>query len=38
MIDPGNDASIRVASRLGFREFDHVDYRGSPVNLYERVR
>jgi RimJ/RimL family protein N-acetyltransferase len=38
MIDPSNDASIRVASRLGFREFDHVDYRGSPVNLYERVR
>jgi RimJ/RimL family protein N-acetyltransferase len=38
MIDPANDASIRVASRLGFREFDRVEYRGSPVNLYERVR
>ena len=38
MIEPGNDASIRVAKRLGFREFDSADYRGSPVELYERVR
>jgi RimJ/RimL family protein N-acetyltransferase len=38
MIDPANDASIRVAARLGFRDFDTVDYRGSPVTLYERVR
>ena len=38
MIEPGNDASIRVATRLGFREFDSADYRGSLVTLYERVR
>jgi RimJ/RimL family protein N-acetyltransferase len=37
MIEPGNDASIRVATRLGFREFDSADYRGSRVTLYERV-
>ena len=38
MIDPGNDASIRVATRLGFTEFAQTSYRDSPVNLYERVR
>lgn len=38
MIDPANEASIRVANRLGFVEIARVDYRGSPVNLYERVR
>ena len=38
MIEPGNDASIRVATRLGFRAFGSADYRGSPVTLYERVR
>ena len=38
MIEPGNEASIRVATRLGFRAFDSVDYRGSAVTLYERVR
>jgi RimJ/RimL family protein N-acetyltransferase len=36
MIDPANEASIRVASRLGFHEFDKVDYRSAPVILYER--
>jgi RimJ/RimL family protein N-acetyltransferase len=38
MIEPANERSIRVASRLGFVEFDRADYRDSPVNLYERVR
>lgn len=37
MIDPANDASIRVAKRLAFHQFDSVDYRGSPVGLFERV-
>lgn len=37
MIDPENVASIRVATRLGFTEFDRADYRGSPVTLFERV-
>ena len=38
MIDPANTPSIRVASRLGFAEFDRVDYRESPVVLFERLR
>jgi RimJ/RimL family protein N-acetyltransferase len=38
MIDPANEPSIRVAHRLGFREFDRTDYRDAPVILYERVR
>ena len=38
MIDPANAPSIRVATRLGFREFERVDFRGSPVTLFERVR
>ena len=37
MIDPANDASIRVAMRLGFHRFDSVDYRGSAVDLFDRV-
>lgn len=38
MIDPANEASIRVANRLGFTEFAQTSFRDSPVNLYERVR
>lgn len=38
MIDPGNLASIRVAARLGFVEFERTLYRGSPIVLFERVR
>jgi RimJ/RimL family protein N-acetyltransferase len=37
MIDPGNEPSIRVANRLGFREFDRIDYRDTPVVLFERM-
>ena len=37
MIDPANEASIRVAQRLGFAAFETVDYRGSPVTLFERI-
>jgi RimJ/RimL family protein N-acetyltransferase len=38
MIDPANEASIRVAQRLGFSVFASVDYRGSSVTLFERIR
>lgn len=38
MIDPGNEASIRVATRLGFAEFARANYRDSSVTLYERLR
>lgn len=37
MIEPANEPSIRVATRLGFREFDRASYRDAPVNLYERL-
>lgn len=36
MIHPDNTASIRVAARLGFTEFDRTSYRDSPVALFER--
>jgi RimJ/RimL family protein N-acetyltransferase len=36
MIDPGNDASIRVAGKLGFREFTRTTYKGDPAILFER--
>lgn len=38
MIDPANIASIKVAERLGFAEFERSDYRGSPIVLFERIR
>ena len=38
MIGPANEPSIRVARRLGFREFERSGYRDSPVVLFERVR
>jgi RimJ/RimL family protein N-acetyltransferase len=38
MIDPANTASIRVAERLGFAEFERTTYRDSPIVLFERVR
>jgi RimJ/RimL family protein N-acetyltransferase len=36
MIDPGNDASIRVAEKLGFRELARSTYHDEPAILYER--
>lgn len=38
MIDPANEPSIRVATRLGFTEFAQTTYRDAPVNLFERIR
>jgi RimJ/RimL family protein N-acetyltransferase len=36
IIDPGNVASTRVASRLGFTQVAAASYHGSDVNLFER--
>ncbi|KPF92664.1 hypothetical protein IP81_05570 [Novosphingobium sp. AAP83] len=39
MIDPENTASIRLAGRLGFSQYDaHAFSDGATVNLYERTR
>ncbi|HTV70319.1 MAG TPA: GNAT family N-acetyltransferase [Rhizobiaceae bacterium] len=35
-VDPGNPASLRVAEKVGFREFARGDYLGKPVILFER--
>jgi RimJ/RimL family protein N-acetyltransferase len=37
MIDPANVASIRLAERLGFTEFERTTYRDGPIVLYERL-
>jgi len=36
IIDPGNAASIKVAQRLGFAEYDRKIYKGGEVILFER--
>ena len=36
MIDPGNTASLRVAARLGFREFARTKFHGEPIILLQR--
>jgi len=36
MIDPGNAPSIRVATKVGFREYARTSYKGAPTILYER--
>lgn len=36
MIDPGNAASLRVAGKLGFREFARTEFHGEPIILLER--
>lgn len=36
LIDPDNLASMRVASKLGFKEFARSDYSGSKLALLER--
>jgi len=38
LIDPDNAASIRLAHRLGYKEFARGDYRGRPSLLMERSR
>ena len=37
MIVPGNLASERIASRLGYRPFRDATHLGGPVRLYERL-
>lgn len=37
MIDPDNLASIRVAERLGFAQFERANYRDAEVILFERA-
>ena len=37
IIDPDNAASIRVAGKHGFRQFDRAFYHGKPVVLFERT-
>ena len=37
MISPDNTGSIRVAEKLGYREFARTSYRGAPSVLFRRV-
>jgi RimJ/RimL family protein N-acetyltransferase len=37
IIDPANEASRRVATKLGFNEVTVADYHGSAVTLFERL-
>jgi RimJ/RimL family protein N-acetyltransferase len=37
MIDPDNLVSIRVASKLGFTEFERTSYKDVPIVLFERL-
>ena len=37
MIDPGNAASIRVAERCGFRQFERATFGGGPALFFERT-
>jgi RimJ/RimL family protein N-acetyltransferase len=37
MIDPDNLVSIRVASKLGFIEFERTTYKDTPIVLFERL-
>ena len=36
IIDPGNEASIRVAVKCGFREKTRTIYKGEPIIIFER--
>lgn len=36
LIDPDNQASIRVAEKCGYREYGRTNYLGSPTILFER--
>jgi RimJ/RimL family protein N-acetyltransferase len=37
LIEEGNAPSVRVAQKVGFREFARTNYKGSKVVLYERA-
>jgi RimJ/RimL family protein N-acetyltransferase len=36
MIDPSNAPSLRVAEKIGFREYARTSYKGMPTILFER--
>ena len=38
MINRGNEISVKVAERAGYREFGPADYKGSPVRIFTRPR
>lgn len=38
MIDPANAPSLRLADRLGYREYARTTFKDSPVILFERTR
>jgi RimJ/RimL family protein N-acetyltransferase len=38
LIHSGNHASIRIAEKLGYREYDRTMYEGQPTQLFERIR
>lgn len=38
IIDPGNEASLRVAEKTGFRQVRRLTYKGEPTILFERTR
>lgn len=38
MIDVGNHASIRVAEKCGYREFERTTFNGRPMVFFERQR
>ena len=38
IISPENEASIRLAERLGFRRGPDATYRGEPIALFRRPR
>jgi RimJ/RimL family protein N-acetyltransferase len=37
MIQDGNDASVRVAAKCGYREYAKVTYQSHPLTLFERA-
>ncbi|UYZ60883.1 GNAT family N-acetyltransferase [Hymenobacter latericus] len=38
IIDPDNEASLRLAGKFGFREFARTTYHEEPIVLLERIR
>ena len=38
MINEGNEISVKVATRAGYREFTREDYKGSPMRIFTRSR
>jgi RimJ/RimL family protein N-acetyltransferase len=37
IIEPENEASLKVAHKCGFREFSRGTYQGTPMHFFERV-